>query len=139
MGDIIRTNPEYWLKKRAGRKTGFPLGTIAYYGKDDTSASKVVAGLWINTKEEDCVLKKWFSTDKDLRLEKNVTAEIVEYFAENNVERVAMFDRIFGCPHEEETDYPLGEKCPECPFWANRDRFTGEIIAEDNAAPTDSN
>jgi hypothetical protein len=31
------------------------------------------------------------------------------------------------CPHEERIDYPEGEKCPSCPFWANRNRFTGEI------------
>jgi hypothetical protein len=27
---------------------------------------------------------------------------------------------------EEGIDYPEGSKCPECPFWADRDRFTGE-------------
>jgi hypothetical protein len=123
-------NHEYWLKKRTGRKTGFPLGTLAYYGKDDTSASKAVAGIWTSTIEEDCVLKNWFSSEGDLRKDKSVTLEIIEYFAENKVERVSMFDRIFGCPHEEEIDYAIGEKCPECSFWANRDRLTGELLAD---------
>ena len=31
-------------------------------------------------------------------------------------------------PHEEGIDYPQGEACPQCPFWANRDRFTQEEI-----------
>ena len=38
-------NPQYWLNKKAHRKTGFPLATIAYYGPDDTFASKVVVGI----------------------------------------------------------------------------------------------
>jgi hypothetical protein len=37
-------------------------------------------------------------------------------------------DRIIGCPHEEGKDYPAGDVCPQCPFWANRDRFTHELI-----------
>ena len=42
--------------------------------------------------------------------------------------KVVITDRIIGCPHEEGLDYPEGSKCPQCPFWAFRDRFTGEII-----------
>jgi hypothetical protein len=37
-------------------------------------------------------------------------------------------DRIVGCPHEEGIDYPDGEKCPECPFWATRDRWSGDLL-----------
>ena len=33
-----------------------------------------------------------------------------------------MMEEIFGCPHEEGIDYPVGEECPECPYWANRPR-----------------
>lgn len=39
-----------------------------------------------------------------------------------------MVDKIIGCPHEEGKDYPMGKKCPQCPFWVNRDRWTVEII-----------
>jgi hypothetical protein len=67
---LATNNPKFWLEKRSHRKTGYPIGTIAYYGVDDKFASKVVAGI----------------------------------------------------------DYPQNEKCPHCPFWANRDRWTGEII-----------
>jgi hypothetical protein len=41
---------------------------------------------------------------------------------------VAAFDRIIGCPHEEGIDYPEGEICMKCPFWAHRDRWSGEIV-----------
>jgi hypothetical protein len=30
-----------------------------------------------------------------------------------------------GCPHEEGVDYPEGEACPDCPFWAGRSRPIG--------------
>ncbi len=36
-------------------------------------------------------------------------------------------EAILGCPHEEGTDYPEGEACPACPFWAGRDRWAGLI------------
>jgi hypothetical protein len=39
---------------------------------------------------------------------------------------VAVTDRILGCPHEEGVDYE-GRVCPQCPFWAHRNRWTGEI------------
>ena len=35
-------------------------------------------------------------------------------------------DGIIGCPHEEGSDYPEGASCPQCPYWAGRDRFTHE-------------
>ena len=41
-------NLSYWIQKKAGRKTGYPLATVAYYGPDDTWASKVVVGIFLN-------------------------------------------------------------------------------------------
>jgi hypothetical protein len=35
-------------------------------------------------------------------------------------------DGIIGCPHEEGVDYPEGKYCPQCPYWAGRDRWTKE-------------
>jgi Extended Signal Peptide of Type V secretion system len=32
-----------------------------------------------------------------------------------------------GRPHEEGIDYPEGSTCPRCPFWAHRDRWSGEV------------
>ena len=29
---------------------------------------------------------------------------------------------------EEGVDYPLGGKCPECPIWASRDRWSGDVL-----------
>ena len=122
-------NPQYWLNKMAHRKTGFPLATIAYYGPDDKFASKVVVG--IIPQEGDAVssLERWFSVGADVRFDLAITQLILEFIQEHRIERVAMVDRILGCPHEEGVDYPEGESCPQCPFWANRDRWTGKSIS----------
>ena len=122
-------NPQYWLNKMAHRKTGFPLATIAYYGPDDKFASKVVVG--IIPQEGDAVssLERWFSVGADVRFDLSITQLILELIQEHRVARVAMVDRLLGCPHEEGVDYPEGESCPQCPFWANRDRWTGKLIS----------
>ena len=43
---------------------------------------------------------------------------------EHGADLVVASDRIIGCPHEEGADYPIGAKCPFCPFWRNQNRFT---------------
>jgi hypothetical protein len=34
-----------------------------------------------------------------------------------------MMEAINGCPHEEGVDYPLGQVCSACPFWAEHRRL----------------
>jgi hypothetical protein len=122
-------NPQYWLDKRANRKTGYPIATIAYYGADDKFASKVVVGIVLSEKDNDVAfMEKWFGTTTDVRSDREITGQIVKFLEQHEVHRVVMVDRIIGCPHEEGIDYPEGETCPQCPFWANRDRWTGERI-----------
>jgi hypothetical protein len=122
-------NLPYWLQKKARRKTGYPIATVACYGPNDMFASKVVVGIVISEKDSDTAsVEKWFSDDMDVRLDTDIANQILQYIANHDVERVVMMDRIIGCPHEEGIDYPKGEKCPLCSFWANRDRWTGKII-----------
>ena len=125
-----KRNPRYWLEKKARRKTPtYPLATIAYYGPDAQFASKVVVGILKNESEEDVAdMRKWFSSGKDVRLDMDINQEILEFINSHDVESIVMTDRLIGCPHEEGIDYPLGETCPQCPYWANRDRWTGELI-----------
>jgi hypothetical protein len=119
-----------WRQKKARRKTGYPVATVACYGPNDQFASKVVVRIVLSEKDsEPDLIEKWFSDDKDACLDAEIISQIMEYITKHNVERVVMMDRIIGCPHEEGIDYPEGEKCPLYPFWANRDRWTGEIIA----------
>jgi hypothetical protein len=123
------SNLPFWLQKKARRKTGFPVATVACYGPNDRFASKAVVGIIASEKDADNgLIEKWYSEDKDIRQDVDIARQILQYIADHKVERVAMMDRIIGCPHEEGIDYPAGEKCPLCPFWANRDRWTGVII-----------
>jgi hypothetical protein len=118
-----------WLKKKAKKGVvGYPIGTIAFYGPDDSTASKVAVGIVIHDNDEVVNMKKWCSDSHDLRHDNTVLEEIKVFLKENQVVSVSMADRILGCPHEEGIDYPNGQKCPSCPFWKDRDRFTGEVI-----------
>ena len=117
------------LKKLANRKfKGYPVATIAYYGPDDQHASKVAVSIILREDEEVSAIKRWFTEDSDIRRDITIGNEILAFIKESRAKSVVMADRILGCPHEEGKDYPEGEKCPQCPFWANRDRFTGEVI-----------
>ncbi len=117
------------LAQRARRGLrGYPVATIAYYGPDDKFASKVVVGVILEEGGEAAFLERWFSHDVDIRLDTSVNKKIFEFMESHQVQSVIMVDRIFGCPHEEGIDYPDGEKCPQCPYWATHDRYTGESI-----------
>lgn len=116
------------LKKRARKGfRGYPLATVAFYGPDDRRASKVVVAVFLSQGEPDAI-RKWLSETGDVRADPDVAAEMTAFMEEHGVLSVSMSERLLGCPHEEGVDYPEGESCPVCPYWANRDRFTGEII-----------
>jgi hypothetical protein len=122
-----RKNPRYWLERRAQRKTGYPLATLAYYGPDNTRASKAVVGIVSSEQAADVsLLQKWWSDTSDIRIDPAIIEQILTFLDEQHVQRVAMVDRIIGCPHEEGIDYPEGTSCPQCPYWAEHDRWTGE-------------
>jgi hypothetical protein len=117
------------LVKQARRGSrGFPVATVAYYGPDDKRASKVAVGIVLSDGAEPAELERWHSGEKDARHDSDVNRAVLDFIRSRGVRTVAMADRIIGCPHEEGTDYPEGQTCPECPFWATRDRWSGEII-----------
>lgn len=117
------------LKKKAKQGfLGYPVATVTYYGPDDKRASKVAVGIILDESGDVAFLERWFNEAKDIRLDPLVNEGIIRFFTQHGAKSVAMPDRILGCPHEEGTDYPDGEKCPRCSFWAIRDRFTGEVI-----------
>jgi hypothetical protein len=121
-----RTSP---LKKK-GRKgfRGYPVATMAYYGPDDTRATKLVVGIIENEGAEPRALERWFSDDDDVRSDASIGADVLAFIERDHVRSVVMTDRIIGCPHEEGVDYPDGQACPRCPFWAHRDRWSGDLL-----------
>lgn len=116
------------LKRKAKRGfRGYPVATVAFYGPDDQRASKVAVGI-VTSEDAEPEMRRWFSDTGDVRTDPAITAEILGLLKQHGVKSVAMTDRLLGCPHEEGIDYPEGQKCPQCPFWAIRDRFTGEVV-----------
>ncbi len=122
-----------WFRDKLNKKVkqgfqGFPMASIAYYGPDDKHASKVAVGIALNEGGEIAALERWYNEATDIRLDARVNEDILQLLRRYAVKSVMTPDRIMGCPHEEGTDYPHGEKCPACTFWATRDRFTGDVI-----------
>lgn len=114
-------------KARKGFR-GYPVATVAFYGPTDRFASKAAVGIILHEGGEAEFLERWYSEEVDIRLNRPIIREIVDFIASHNAKSVVMPDRIIGCPHEEGIDYPEGEACPECSFWKGRDRWTGEKI-----------
>ena len=116
------------LEKKARRGfRGYPVATLAFYGPDDRRASKAVASIIEGEGEELAHMRKWYSEHADVRYDADIMEDVIAFIGEYGALSVAMPDRIIGCPHEEGIDYE-GPVCPECPFWANRDRWTGEVV-----------
>lgn len=122
-----RKREKYNKKIKRGFR-GFPVATVAYYGPTDQRASKVVVAIVKAKGAEPDPMEKWFSETRDVREDIDVSEEIFRFIMANAPKSVVMIDRIMGCPHEEGIDYPEGGPCPHCPFWKNRDRFTGDLI-----------
>jgi hypothetical protein len=59
--------------------------------------------------KEPLELLKWFARDQDVRNDSAIIHEMVDFIQAHFVHRVAMVDKIIGCPNEERIDYPLGE------------------------------
>lgn len=117
------------LTKKARRGfRGYPVATVAFYGPDDRRATKAAVGIVAAEGAEPSALERWFSTDTDVRMDPAIGLEILTFIEARAAKSVVMADRIMGCPHEEGTDYPDGQVCPRCPFWAHRDRFSGEVL-----------
>jgi hypothetical protein len=118
-----KTGPETDVENAAAicgaaqKKAQYPIGTVAFYGPDDKVTIKIVAAV-IRKAEAEPILERWVGTN--LRHSPKVQRQIQEFFDGHGVKSVAVTDRNLGCPHEEGEDFPLGEDCPFCPFWAGK-------------------
>lgn len=120
----IRSQSPLHKKARRGFR-GYPVATVAFYGPDDTRASKVAVGIITQEDAEPEALERWFSETGDVRKDPSIGRAILAFIEQHGALSVVMTDRIIGCPHEEGIDYPDGQVCPQCPFWAHRDRWAG--------------
>jgi len=119
----------YHLEKQAKRGFhGYPIATIAFYGPTADFASKVVLAIMRAENAQPDVLERFFSSGTDVRFDDNIGNQVLTVIRTHAARSVVLADQIIGCPHEEGIDYPEGTNCPQCPFWAGRDRFSGERI-----------
>ncbi|MCU1245807.1 MAG: hypothetical protein JWN02_1717 [Acidobacteria bacterium] len=124
----IKREPTKLEKKARRGDRGYPMATIAYYGPDASRASKVAVGIIRGVNDDVAALERWFSEAGDVRRNPVIDEAILQFLREHGVITVVMSPGIVGCPHEEGVDYPQGEVCPQCPYWADRDRWTGEVL-----------
>jgi hypothetical protein len=118
-----------WLTKKARRGfRGYPIATVAFYGPTADLATKVAVSVVPDARNQPDLLERWFSEGTDIRHDSVIGDKVSSFLRQHRVLSVVVADRIIGCPHEEGIDYPEGKSCPQCPFWAGRDRFTHERI-----------
>lgn len=126
MAKILKFKNPLEKKVKAGFR-GHPVATIAFYGPDNKLATKVAVGIMMGENDkEPAIMKKWFAS-RDIRLDVKTLNEIKTFISKQGARSVAFTNKILGCPHQEGIDYPVGESCPECPFWEGRDRFTDKL------------
>lgn len=101
--------------------TDSSIVTIAQYGPDDKTVTKVVASVVDNRDGRVIALKRWMGVD--IAASEKVWRELVEFVDAQPVAAVVVTKGVAGCVHEEGEDYSKGHPCPFCPFWAYCDRW----------------
>jgi SEC-C motif len=95
----------------------YPIGTVAMYGPDDKTTTKMAAAVILHENAEPIVMR-WVATD--VTTNPKIQQEIKDFFLKHGVKGVAMSEGNMGCPHEEGEDFPDGGDCPFCPFWKGK-------------------
>ena len=87
------------LSKRAKKGfRGWPVATVALYGPDDSTATKLTVGIMPAEDAEASDLGRWFSKNQtDIRDDIRVTEEVLAFIIEAGAKSVVMTDRIIGC------------------------------------------
>src|SRR6202158_3655537 len=118
--------PRKWLDKKSKLGfRGYPVGTIAFYGPDAQRASKVAVAVIVAPDTEAVALRRWFAESGDVRNDASIFEAVALFLRDNVVHSGVMTKEMMGGPHEEGSAYPEGEACPECRFWAGRERPFG--------------
>jgi hypothetical protein len=98
----------------------YPLAAIAYYGPDDQTATRVVVAI-VDASQAILDSSSWMIESGDIRFDEHTSRKIAAFVQGHDIEKVVIAEGILGCPHVPGQDYPLGESCPYCPFWAEED------------------
>jgi hypothetical protein len=86
------------LTKRAKKGFhGWPIATIALYGPDDSTATKLTVGIVPSEDADATDLRRWLSkeqTDTDIREDIRVTEEVLAFITEAGAKSVVMDYRL---------------------------------------------
>ncbi len=105
------------LQGKTKKRPEYPIGTVALYGPDDKTTTKIAAAVILHDGAEP-IMRRWVATD--VTTNPKVQQEMKDFFLQHGVKQVAMSQGNMGCPHEEGEDFPYGEDCPFCPFWKGK-------------------
>jgi hypothetical protein len=89
------------LSKRAKKGfRGWPLATVALYGPDYSTATKLTVGIVPAADAEATDFQRWFSKEQaDIRDDIRVAEEVLAFITGAGAKSVVMTDQIIGCPH----------------------------------------
>jgi len=106
---------------KKGKKSGkgkLPVVTVAYYGPDDKTATKVAVGIVREWGKGPAELKRWWG--QDVMGDRGIQQQVADFIATHRAKSVVVTEGIIGCPHEEGIDFSSGQECPYCPFWRGK-------------------
>lgn len=118
----LRLHPRLAKRSRRGFR-GFPAATVAFYGPDDTRATRVVVSIVPGKGEEPTHQVSFAGDAPDLREDPWVGEKVMAFVEKHEAASVVVAEEVLGCPHEEGVDYPAGGACAACPFWSEKDRW----------------
>ena len=108
---------EYEAKQGKKKPPQYPIGTVALYGPDDKTTTKIACGVILH-EDAKPIVRRWVSTD--VTTNPKIQKEMQEFFRQHGVKSVAVVEGNMGCAHEEGMDFPHCEDCPFRPFWKEK-------------------
>src|SRR3954465_10515488 len=85
------------LHGKAKNRPEYPIGTVALYGPDDKTTTKIAAGV-ITSPTAEPIVRRWVATD--VTRNPKFQREIRDFFTEHGAKSVAASAGNMGCPHE---------------------------------------
>ena len=95
----------------------YPIATVAYYGPDDKTVTKIAVGI-VESEDTEPIMERWYG--EGVATDPEVQVQIAGFIEAHGAQTVVQTDGVLGCPHEEGIDFPEGQECPYCPFWRGK-------------------
>jgi hypothetical protein len=104
-------------RPRRQRRLHYPIATVAHYGPDDRTVTKIAVGI-VEAEGAEPTMERWIGPD--VLTNPEIQLQIAGFIQAHGVQQVVTTEGVLGCPHEEGIDFPAGEECPYCPFWSGK-------------------